>query len=524
MVEQQYIAPGLPQPAGLSGAPTLHDSIPTTTAPNYHDLSSYASIPSSFNTLPNQYDPNLLTPISVVDSPPLHGVSKIGSQYPPPPSTPNQQPSPPGSSDMYNHQWAGHFDVNNQSPQASSPMTSQAAQVSGEFLHTNYVHDGRRTPGPPEPYMGAFGVSNGPPEQQPLPQPYYLMPHHPVEQHQEHMMVRDHHQVPMGMHQREIPGTPLLGEPHRIQYGRRPSPEDSSLHNLPSGVPRSMTASPRRRSAFQNTGRVKKRHSKRTGASRNAASEDPVSEHKNCFGQEVPPALKSTCPDEERCIFESRWQHRNQKGQDMWESIQGDFKERFQKCPGKEMLQMKFKRGRAKYYDWIPKDEDLLREAWLRVEKNRYQLVLDTFLEMGGSRNMRLNASDIEIKVTNDLKLEEGLYMESYGDANIRRRRKPASVRKRVGHGMENEMSINDEMMSIGSHTTHEDEVINQVHGLPTMKMEEDAPGDHMEAQMWDHQMKMEPGAMPQRNDRMPHMMRMSPTSQQPMYGGRRGS
>jgi hypothetical protein len=523
MVEQQYIAPGLPQPAGLSGAPTLHDSLPTTTAPNYHDLTSYASIPSSFNTLPNQYDPNLLTPISVVDSPPLHGVSKIGSQYPPPPSTPNQQPSPPGSSDMYHQQWAGHFDVNNQSPQASSPMTSQAAQVSGEFLHTNYVHDGRRTPGPPEPYMGAFGVSNGPPEQQPLPQPYYVMPHHPVEQHQEHMMVRDNHQVPMGMHQREIPGTPLLGEPHRVQYGRRPSPEGSSLHNLPSGAPRSMTASPRRRSAFQNTGRVKKRHSKRPGASRNAASEDPVSEHKNCFGQEVPPALKSTCPDEERCIFESRWQHRNQKGQDMWESIQGDFKARFHKAPGKEMLQMKFKRGRAKYYDWIPKDEDLLREAWLRVEKNRYQQVLDIFHELGGSRNMRLNASDIEIKVTNDLKLEEGLYMESYGDANIRRRRKPASVRKRVGHGIDNEMSINDEMMSIGSHTTHEDEVINQVHGLPTIKMEEDAPGDHMEAHMWDQQMKMEPGAMPQRNDRMPHMMRMSPTSQ-PMYEARRGS
>jgi hypothetical protein len=40
----------------------------------------------------------------------------------------------------------------------------------------------------------------------------------------------------------------------------------------------------------------------------------------------------------------------------MWESIQGDFKDRFQKCPGKEMLQMKFKRGRSKYIDWIPKD------------------------------------------------------------------------------------------------------------------------------------------------------------------------
>lgn len=137
---------------------------------------------------------------------------------------------------------------------------------------------------------------------------------------------------------------------------------------------------------------------------------------------------------------------------------------------------------------------------------------------------MRLNASDIEIKVVNDLKLEEGIYMESYGSANIRRRRKPDSVRKRAGHGVGNDMSVNDEMMSIGSHTTHEDEVINQVHGLPNMKMEEQGPEDHpnmMETQMWDQQMKMEPGTMPQGNDHMQHSMRPSPISQ-PMYGARR--
>ncbi|KAM0504298.1 hypothetical protein ACHAP8_002705 [Fusarium lateritium] len=509
MVEQQYIAPGLPQSAGLSGAPILHDPIPTTTASVYHELTSYTTISSPFNGIP--CDPNLLTPVSVVDSPPLHGLSKIGPHYPPPPSTPNQQPSPPGSSEMYHQQWAGHFDVNGQSPAASSPMTSQAPG-GGEFLHASYVHDGRRTPGPPEPYMGAFGVSNGP-EPQTMDHPYYVNMGPPVD-----------HQVQMGIHHREMPATPLLSESHPIQYRRRQSPEDSTLHTQSAGVPRSLTASPRRKPAFQTSGRVKKRHSKRPGTSRSAAQEDPVSEHKNCFGQEVPPTLKSTCPDEERCIFESRWKHRNQKGQDMWESIQGDFHDRFQKRPGKEMLQMKFKRGRAKYFDWIPKDEDLLREAWLRVEKNRYQQTLEVFHELGGSRNMRLNASDIEIKVVNDLKLEEGLYMESYGSANIRRRRKPESVRKRGSHGVDNDMSVNDEMMSIDSHTTHEDDVINQVHGIPNMKMEEQGPRDHpnmMETQMWDQQMKMDPGTMPQRNDRMQHMMRLSPISQ-PMYEGRR--
>lgn len=70
----------------------------------------------------------------------------------------------------------------------------------------------------------------------------------------------------------------------------------------------------------------------------------------------MPPRLKSTCPEEERCIFESRWRHRHQRGQDMWDSIQEDFTKRFNKSHGKEMLQMKFKRARSKYIEWLPRD------------------------------------------------------------------------------------------------------------------------------------------------------------------------
>lgn len=40
----------------------------------------------------------------------------------------------------------------------------------------------------------------------------------------------------------------------------------------------------------------------------------------------------------------------------MWESIQNDFLRQFNKSHGKEMLQMKFKRGRSKYIEWLPKD------------------------------------------------------------------------------------------------------------------------------------------------------------------------
>lgn len=162
----------------------------------------------------------------------------------------------------------------------------------------------------------------------------------------------------------------------------------------------------------------------------------------------------------------------------------------------------------------------------MRVEKNRYQMILETFIELGGSRNMRLSPSDIEVKVVNDLKLEEGLYMESHGDANIRRRRKSLSTRKRSGaRGVDDsDVPTNDEMMSVGSHNTHEDEVINQVHG--PFKLDDEAPANPnnmMDMHMWDQQIKIEPGVMQQRNDRMQPMMRMSPGSQT-MYGGRRGS
>ncbi|KAF5018027.1 hypothetical protein F66182_10014 [Fusarium sp. NRRL 66182] len=580
MVEQQYIAPGLPHSDGLSGVPSLHDPLSTTATPPYHDLVSYSSVsacllprvaevavlsssaaacaiygheahissvqvPSPFNSIPGQCDPNLLTPISVVGSPPLHGVSKFVHQYPPPPSTPNQQPTPPGSSKMYHQQWPGQFDVNGQSPQPSSPMAPQPP-VAGDFLHNSYVHEGRRTPVPPEPYMGAFGVSNGP-EPQSMAQDYYVNMPPPVN-HQDHMMIRDNHHIPSGIHHRELPPAPLLSEPHPAQYRqRRPSSDDPGLHGLPADVPRSVTSSPRRRSALQAPGRVKKRQSKRSGTSRTATAEDPVSEHRNCFGQEVPPTLKPTCPDEERCIFESRWRHRYQKGQDMWESIQKDFEDRFQKRPDKETLQMKFKRGRAKYLAWLTKDvsgfsssspkpnanhiqDEILAEAWKSVEKDRYQIILDRYIEMGGSRNMRLNASDIEIKVVNDLKLEEGLYMESHADANIRRRRKSTSTRKRSGRGVDNiDIPANDEMMSVGSHSRHEDDVINQVYGPPppNFKVEDDGPGGQHSMmdmhQIWDQQIKIEPGVIPHRNDRMQPMMRTSPASQT-MYGERRGS
>lgn len=251
---------------------------------------------------------------------------------------------------MYHHQWS-QFDVNGQSSQTSSPMAHQNT-VASDFLDSGYLHEGRRTPGAPsEPYMGSYSVSDGP-EPQPISQPYYMLPH---VGHGNHMQP-----MPMAVHHREVPSTPLLSDPHPGQFrqGRRGSPDDQNVQGLAESQ-RQHTGSPRRR-PLQAPNRVKKRTAKsRGGQARTLAAENPLDEHKNCLGHEVPPMLKSSCPDEERCIFESRWQHRHQKGQDMWESIQNDFKNRFQKCPGKEMLQMKFKRGRSKYIQWIDQDVSL---------------------------------------------------------------------------------------------------------------------------------------------------------------------
>ncbi|CAM1504470.1 Fc.00g020610.m01.CDS01 [Cosmosporella sp. VM-42] len=535
MVEQQYLAPGLPHSDGLSGAANLSDgarssaTAPPTSA--YPDLTPYGAV-SSFDLSTQCDSATLLTPISAAGSPPLHHHQKLVRQYPPPPSTPGSQiPTPPGSSKMYHNQWT-QFDLNGQSSQTSSPMAPQPP-LAPDYLDNSYVEEGRRTPGAPhQQYMGAFSVSNGP-EPPHIAPPYYV----PMEQHHNPMMIRDNHPMPIGMEHREIPSAPLLNQPHpsNFRQQRRSSAEEPSLHGLPDPQ-RSINGSPRRRN-IQSTGRVKKRPSKsRGGQSRNPPLDNPLDEHKNCLGVEEPPVLKKSCPDEERCIFESRWQHRHQKGQDMWESIQNDFKSRFgnDKTPGKEMLQMKFKRGRSKYIQWLGRDEELLREAWTRVEKQRYQSILETFFELGGSRNMRLSATDIEVKVVNDLKLEEGLYMESYGDANVRRRRKVSGPKKRPGARAveDTEMPLSDEIMSVSSHNTHEDEVINQAHGRSDIKWEEDSSGGNevMDMPMWDPQpLKIESGVMQrQRNDRVARQayeqtLRLSPGTQ-PMYGRRRGS
>lgn len=199
---------------------------------------------------------------------------------------------------MYNWQ----FDVGS----TSSPMPQQPA-VAHEMMMPYHL-DERRSPGPPQPYHGMYGVS-APDHRE---NPYY---------------------VPAGLQMpMEQPMSPF------VKADPVPSPPN---------VPRSLKSPPR-----------KSKQSRRASKSavrkgRSFEQED----HRNAHGEEVMPSLKSSCPDEERCILESRWKHRSKKGQDMWEAIMKDYENTFNK-PGtnKETLQMKFKRARIRYYEWLPED------------------------------------------------------------------------------------------------------------------------------------------------------------------------
>ncbi|KAF4125044.1 hypothetical protein GMORB2_3883 [Geosmithia morbida] len=464
---------------------------------------------SSFN-YPARADASLLTPVSTENSPPMHPNHKFSEGYAPhgvPPPPPHQQqpdePSPVPSRTMY--PWYP-LDMNGQSSQEGSPVAPghQTPVSQQEFLTPSYLggpqtHQHRRlTPGPPDNvYTGSYGVSDATDQQQQQQQHHH---HHNHDHHQHHSLQASnhHHHHPDAQSQHHnyymhVPDQPLPPPPPLI-------PREGSSLAAAAAVPAAASPSPemprssnRRKSAAvagQAAGSGSRQSRKaRSGGSgggggggSHAANQYPLEEHQNCHGQEVPPRLKPNCPPEERCIFEARWENRRKKGHDMWESIQAAFEQKFEQKFNKEMLQMRFTRARAKYYDWLPEDDELLREAFLEMEKERYENLLDRFYEKGGSRNMQLSASDIEIKLATDLKLEEGFYIETqYPDLHVRRRQKKTSARRRqqaaatggttsaaaavrgIEEGVDGNAAGaaggNDDIVSVGSHNTaNEDE------------------------------------------------------------------
>lgn len=200
--------------------------------------------------------------------------------------------------------------------------------------------------------MGAFAVSasNMPDPIQSNASPFYSIPNMNAQYNQEE--TQEEAMFPVNNSLLPLP-SPLPSQERRHSSAT----DHPARHDAPEKV-RSLPGSPH----HSTHGIKKSRKSKASVGTPKSkcGSEDANDEHTNCHGQEVPPTLKDSCPDEVRYIFESRWRHRNKRGQDMWDSIQNDFLEEFDKVNGKEVLQMKFKRGRSKYIQWESKDVSII--------------------------------------------------------------------------------------------------------------------------------------------------------------------
>lgn len=356
-----------------------------------------------------------------------------------------------------------------------------------------YLTDGRRTPGPPpEPYMGGYSVSNAAAEYhqggvQSHNAPYYVP------------QIANHGLLDTPMHMgdpRVVAGAASAGASlpsqhtnpayhHGHREGEAASPFSRTVE------PRGDVGSPKRR-ATQAPNRVQKAQSnsarRKASTSRGTGQTfDPSEDNKNCLNQEVPPTLRDDCTGEELALFQLRWEHRDKKGDSMWDLIRSGLTERFDKPYEKEQVQMKYKRARSKYIVWLSEDvsnplpplfccslasnhvltyasqEKLLEEAWREVEKSRYQLILDKFLELGGSRNMNASPSDIEAKLVVSHKFEKDIYIEDLQDIPVRRRRQPNPRNRRANGGRtDNE---DNRLQGLQDQTIDEDEVIDQIHG-----------------------------------------------------------
>ncbi|CAG9955007.1 unnamed protein product [Clonostachys rosea f. rosea IK726] len=452
----------------------------------YPDLASYSSA-ASFN-LPAHCDSSLLTPNSTAGSPLVLPGSEFRPQYPSP-GTPHKELTPPDSTSMYPFQ--NQFEMNSQTSQSGSPMT-QPTSTPGDFGESSYVVvDGRRTPNPPtEAYMGSFGVSDGtlPHGLQHQGNPFYMMQNAQPVDH----MLRDDHSIPLDVPRNMTRSLPL----HYHHVKSEPRDGDEPLFSLRSGGTYPPTGSPSRHS--RTASRVRSR--KRSAASRRSMptrplvqAREPVEENTNCHGEEVPPLLKDGCPAEERCIFESRWRHRDQKGQDMWNSVIRDHAKAFgSKAITKEKLQMKYNRGRSRWYQWLDDDENILRRAWWIVEKERYQTILNKFVELGGSRNMNASDKDIEAKLV-ELNLEQDIYIQPLDDSGVRRRRKLSDKGKRSFEQSEIAQGIPTRGFQ---NTRHQDEVIHQIHMQPQWEHGSLMTPDSIQVQVPERRaIKMEPGA-----------------------------
>ncbi|KAI9899047.1 hypothetical protein N3K66_005508 [Trichothecium roseum] len=464
----------------------------------FPDLQIYSTV-SSY-PLPTTCDSSALTPDSYSESPEYHHPPELTARYPPPPDTPQQIPTPPGSATMYPHQWPS---------QAGSPMPQGTNAAQGYADQDAYMSDDRREASvlPPGTYFGHFSVSGGsdsgfyPPPT--MHQQHHQQHHHP--HHNPHHL--EGHPMSLDSHADHQGSVQTMSNHSRAPMHSYPSPRLGSVEGCsapPGDAAQSANSSPKRR--IVQHPKSKKKAAKRSSAAPSSSARgvstgsDQDVEHTNCLGEFGPPHLLEDTPEQIRHIFELRWNHRDKKGQDMWESIAQDYAKKYPSHAkqSKEMLQMKYKRGRPKHIKWLARDEQLLEQAYAAVEGDRHESILKKFYELGGSRNMQLSASDIEIKLVNDLKLEESVYFEIRPGLNIRRRHK-ATHRKQSQH---NAPRTDQHLTSKG---TAEDVTVSQSGPRPTEdEVIEEVLARHNSYPPWDENTAMQHQMMHPRQQQAP--------------------
>lgn len=263
---------------------------------------------------------------------------------------------------MYPHQWPS---------QAGSPMPQGTNASQGYVDQDAYMSDDRREASvlPPGTYFGHFSVSGGsdsgfypPPSMHQQHHQQHHHPHHNPHHNPHHL---EGHPMSLDSHADHQGSVQAMSNHSRAPMHSYPSPRLGSVEGCsapPGDAAQSASSSPKRRAAQQP--KSKKKAAKRSSAAPSSsargvsAGSDQDVEHTNCLGEFGPPELLEDTPEQIRHIFELRWSHRDKKGQDMWESIAQDYAKRFPShaTQSKEMLQMKYKRGRPKHIKWLARD------------------------------------------------------------------------------------------------------------------------------------------------------------------------
>lgn len=298
----------------------------------------------------------LLSPVSSVASPPLQHVVKQFAIFADTPLT--HLPSPPHSGKMFYPHWNTNFGLD------QGPGPNDDVSIPPEF----YMQE-RCTPDP-DSFLSSYSLADShgqsmlnqpPPYFAPVP---HLGSNGPPMVHSNPMQSTDSPNTLDTSSEVSTPGeepkaeiAPPTSASRKCSISTTPEAkkeeEDSDVQDDADSQDEAYSSSRQDSSAGVRKSR------KRAAPKRSAASRLPpvdVVEYKNCLNQVVAPQLKANCPKEERCIFLSRWEHRDKKGQDMWDSIQEDYAKMFGKKQCKETLQMKLTRGRAKYIQWLEED------------------------------------------------------------------------------------------------------------------------------------------------------------------------